>query len=340
MNASAIDPARDMGGDDGSTVAEDVFAYSLSYYQDDYQNIGGSNVNPEFGYTGTDFSNESSNPSLYNGNIRHMTVQHQAPNSASHNLNPARAYVYQYDQLHRIQQMRQWDYGITTNWNVVNVDATKMDYATDYTYDGNGNVLTLDRYDEAGAIMDEMSYTYSTETNKLRRVNDPHDKDNFEDITDQGNSSNYLYDGVGNITRDFQSNTVIRWTPYGKVKQIEDDQNGFAISTKYGYGPDQNRYSKWRAGSKPFTDYYVRDAQGNIMAVYTLDEGTNPNATDDKLFWKEQHLYGSSRLGLIEFSSQRIDNISPNSPIFSSSTALAGDRRYELVGYPLVVTGE
>jgi hypothetical protein len=36
--------------------------------------------------------------------------------------------------------------------------------------------------------------------------------------------------------------------------------------------------------------YYVRDAQGNVIAVYEKD------ATS--FAWMEQHLYGASRLGI------------------------------------------
>lgn len=54
------------------------------------------------------------------------------------------------------------------------------------------------------------------------------------------------------------------------------------------YNPAGNRQTKTINGYKT---YYVRDAQGNILATY---EGS----TIDNLKWKEQHLYGSSRLGI------------------------------------------
>jgi hypothetical protein len=56
------------------------------------------------------------------------------------------------------------------------------------------------------------------------------------------------------------------------------------------------------AGNRVFKQYirdtriektwYVRDAQGNTLAVYGNKDGGTP------IYWKEQHLYGSSRLGI------------------------------------------
>ncbi|MCA6421182.1 MAG: hypothetical protein IM568_00010 [Flavobacterium sp.] len=41
-------------------------------------------------------------------------------------------------------------------------------------------------------------------------------------------------------------------------------------------------------------DIYIRDATGNVLAVYHYDRKAG------KLLWSEQHLYGSSRLGMYQ----------------------------------------
>ncbi|MFD1631046.1 putative toxin [Pseudopedobacter beijingensis] len=100
-------------------------------------------------------------------------------------------------------------------------------------------------------------------------------------------SSSYSYDAIGNLTGDTQAGiSHIDWTVYGKIKGISRAGGNIA----YGYDAGGNRISK-TIGST--STYYVRDAQGNPLAVYENVGGTTPTIT-----WKEQQLYGSSRLGM------------------------------------------
>lgn len=48
-------------------------------------------------------------------------------------------------------------------------------------------------------------------------------------------------------------------------------------------------------GDKFVTTYYVRDPQGNVLAVYEHKHGDSDNGT---FTLAEQHLYGASRLGM------------------------------------------
>ena len=71
--------------------------------------------------------------------------------------------------------------------------------------------------------------------------------------------------------------------------------------------------------------YYVRDAQGNVLSVYTLQNGVYT--------WSEQHLYGSSRLGMV---SPRVTwngvGVVTSNPYQSTSSKLwlEGHKRYEI----------
>ena len=88
----------------------------------------------------------------------------------------------------------------------------------------------------------------------------------------------------------------------------------------YTYDAAGNRESKSNTFDGQGTDYYVRDAQGNTLAVYKIA----PNSAGT--FWREQHLYGSSRLGIWK----------PNINITSSGTGawkLAGLKQYELTNH-------
>jgi RHS repeat-associated protein len=61
----------------------------------------------------------------------------------------------------------------------------------------------------------------------------------------------------------------------------------------YRYDAAGNRvFKQYIRGTRIEKTWYVRDAQGNTLAVYGNKDGGAP------IYWKEQHLYGSSRLGI------------------------------------------
>ena len=101
----------------------------------------------------------------------------------------------------------------------------------------------------------------------------------------------YVYDGIGNLIRDRESGVEeIRWTVYGKIASIRKT-DGTLIS--YRYDPSGNRiYKDVLKDAQTQRTWYVRDAQGNPLAVY----GQSPAEPAPSL--QEQHLYGSSRLGI------------------------------------------
>ncbi|HVI44795.1 MAG TPA: hypothetical protein VM802_07990 [Chitinophaga sp.] len=60
----------------------------------------------------------------------------------------------------------------------------------------------------------------------------------------------------------------------------------------YKYDAAGNRvYKEFINGGVTSRTWYLRDAQGNTLAVYGNRNG------DAQTYWKEQQLYGSSRLG-------------------------------------------
>ncbi|WP_316824684.1 RHS repeat-associated core domain-containing protein [Pedobacter miscanthi] len=90
----------------------------------------------------------------------------------------------------------------------------------------------------------------------------------------------------------------VDWSVYGKINNIAKNSGNIS----YTYDPSGNRVTKTANGIKT---YYVRDAQGNSLAVY--DNAGNTNN------WREQQLYGSSRLGMwkpnINLATANGDNI-------------------------------
>jgi len=79
------------------------------------------------------------------------------------------AMLYKYDQLYRLVQSRS-----LTNYNGTSGFAARAAgasaYDEDYSYDANGNILTLKRRNASGGIQDDLNYRYYHNTNKLREV--------------------------------------------------------------------------------------------------------------------------------------------------------------------------
>ncbi|MEZ4951798.1 MAG: RHS repeat-associated core domain-containing protein, partial [Saprospiraceae bacterium] len=235
-------------------------------------------------YTGTGYGNSS--PSLFNGNIRQMVTHIKQFGD-----NPL-GYSYRYDQLNRLAHMETWSNNDSLAWD--NGGSSLSIYNEDVTYDPNGNILSyLRKGDNTSApVMDSLSYFYYPGTNQLRQVVDTvGDLRYAMDIDNQEDTSNYSYDGMGNLISDIQSGVTIKWTPFGKVEKVQNDSLGLLI--KFDYDAGQNRIKKEviASGDTSIT-WYIRDAQGNTLSVYTSES--------DTLVWKEQYLFGSSRLGAWE----------------------------------------
>ena len=304
VNGNHIDPFNHITSELSKRIGIDVLAYALNYYTDDYKPIGGTFAKAlKMKY---DPILTGSGKSLFNGNISSTTM---AINGINGGL-PV-GYVHDYDQLNRLVNTKQNNLtNTTTNWS--GYTGQTPNYQEALTYDANGNINTLVRYGNTGVsdlpTMDNLTYNYPKVngkkiSNKLNFVKDevaniayPDDIDNqapigalFYDAL--GNlldtaKNNYKYDAIGNLTRDLQANIKdIYWTVYGKIKRIA--MQDATKSLTYNYDPAGNRQIKTINGANT---YYVRDPQGNILATY---EETNGYTT-----WKEQHLYGSNRLGI------------------------------------------
>lgn len=109
-----------------------------------------------------------------------------------------------------------------------------------------------------------------------------------------------MYDAIGNLIQDKTENiTHIQWNVYGKILAIEKAAvNAVDVSKiSYTYDAAGNRIGKRvQYLDKPDQHtWYTRDASGNVMAVY---EYTGTNLGTDTLRLREQHLYGSARIGI------------------------------------------
>jgi hypothetical protein len=278
VNSTAVGTGFDMGHD-GSGAARDVFGFALHYYGDrDYKTVG-QGLSPFASVGNTGFK------PLFNGNIG--AISQSIPS-----LGTPLQYTYNYDVLNRLKGMQVSNGldSLTNKWTPVNLP----DFKEDISYDANGNILN---YNRAGSdafagkslLMDSLTYKYVAGTNKLAYVQDAVSPSNYNVDIDNQSSGNYDYDNIGNLTKDVSAGiTSINWTVYGKIGSI--NKGGTLIN--YTYDVAGNRISKNVDGVET---WYVRDATGNVMAVY---ERGDPGVNGGKLSRSETHLYGSSRLGV------------------------------------------
>ncbi len=263
VNGDILDKDKDMGGDamGNSVHARDAVALSLDYFKGDYRPIGGTPV--------THIADPSRN--MYNGNIPAATT--------AITPFPALSTSYVYDQLNRI---------IKAQYAYVNpYDATTTntaDYYSKYAYDPDGNLQKLVRNGNAVGgntqLMDSMEYHYQPNAfnNRLQNITDYVSNNSFHnDIKHYTNpgASRYLYDATGNTIKDLVSGQdTIQWNHYNKVMLSRRDSLGNNLD--FAYDGAGNRYLKTVVRTSGDTtlersDYYVRDAQGNILAVYDAD---------------------------------------------------------------------
>jgi hypothetical protein len=258
INGDRLNPTTDMGRDGDATVVgnpnlltgRDAYALSLGYYGDnDYKAIASSydsdspaNIaqRPFAPIGGRGTMNTEHTP-LYNGNIAHTvnTLQHFGLWDATNgDQGQVLAMVYRYDQLNRLRTARGViGLGNTNTWNGVN-DAATNRYRSEYTYDANGNIESVERYDADGTgHYDSFAYHYHTnggrkQQNRLYQLIDDATMNTGSDIvttaTGFDNTSNgvnvnnnYSYDALGNLIRDAREQIgAIEWTVAGKVKSV------------------------------------------------------------------------------------------------------------------------
>lgn len=295
VNSIALQGKTDMGKDGFAPavgqsnthtgVAKDEFGYMLNYFEGDYQQI--QNYTP--GSTTTAYPSDwlwsgASNASsflatsqkpLYNGNISQMVTAIGKFMTYGKPL----ASNYEYDQLNRITSAKYVNnFDISSNtWE--NTGSFLTDWQNTFTYDENGNILTQER-NGAGSLtaMDNLTYKYHANSNKLRYVKDnaaansyTDDVDDQEIVADGVNTINYTYDAIGNLQTDAAEKiTNIAWNLYGKISKITRSSPKSDI--EYEYTPDGHRAVKITipkdANQPRIYTYYMRDAQGNILATY------------------------------------------------------------------------
>jgi hypothetical protein len=321
VNSETLDSTRDMGqdgnkviGNNNANFAKDVFGYSLNYFTGDYSAIGGSSAN-SFLADKTNCSYLSSDgPSLYNGNISSMVTTITDINSQSQTYGRPlpQLTAYRYDQLNRIRQMKAYNDITANTWG--NGGTYTGKYLQQFTYDANGNILTVLAKNDAGQTIDDQTFGYQTisgklVSNKLYAINDAAIiTGGFDLINTQttynntpttiNTANNYSYSEIGELKSDKQDSIAeIKRRVDGKISEVIRINGCTKSNLKFDYDVFGNRTAKHVYSSTGIwqkSEYYVRDAQGNIMSTYGLTHDTQMMSFSQT----ELHIYGSAPIGI------------------------------------------
>ncbi|MEO1417827.1 MAG: DUF6443 domain-containing protein, partial [Bacteroidota bacterium] len=176
----------------------------------------------------------------YNGNISGMLWEN--PTSCT-----KKGYAYQYDGLNRLTQATYGEKATTqSNWS-----QHAGRYNASYTYDLNGNILSLTRQGKIAngyGSMDVLTYTYAG--NQLTRVSDAGDN-SFQTMHQflDGNTSgtDYQYDASGNMIDDMNKGIDVMYNHLNKPTLV---QKGTQI-IQYIYSTDGTKLRQKVTTSEP-----------------------------------------------------------------------------------------
>jgi RHS repeat-associated protein len=310
-------------------------------------------------------------PDFFDGNISHQVI---ANRSFLEQDKGVLGQAYRYDQLNRLVTAKihkeinntdnSWpsDLEPDNSYNMAALDVYNQNIVSGY--DANGNILRLERYGEATVSanpsdykMDELTYKYDIDSNnKLRSNRLLHINESNaipatrygNDLDDQGtfdlnNTStyNYAYDDDGNLKKDTSEGIMdIEYNPYGRVRSLT--QSDGDPDLEFLYDGLQNRIAKLVKPSDPnaaaYTNFYVRDSNGNIMATYR--RFTDSSTGNEKIELKDFVIQGGiKRLGtliadMIIYDESITVGVSATGEVpGASDSTVFGNKRYELTNH-------
>ncbi len=293
-------------------LGNDLFAFGISYNTPKIQGVGV--------------------PGLYNGNISETTWK-------TANDNKKRAYGYLYDELNRITVSRFTD----------NMSAYTGQYNSAYSYDKNGNLLSLARNTTDGSggyrQIDNLSYSYSNNNlgNSLTSVTDSASvQEGFKDGNTQG--PDYNYDSNGNMIVDRNKNItsilynhlnlpltiefngandgeiLYTYDAHGaKLKKLTAKGNDVTITEYAGNYIYENGDLKFFGHTEGYVEpnssnsfdyvYHHKDHLGNIRLSYSDKNKNGVIAIDEILEEHNYYPYGLKHKGYNEVISPFVNSV-------------------------------
>lgn len=296
INHPSLDPAKDPGHD-----SNDVFGLTIDYYSGDYLRSD----------TFMSTSSTASNLDNYDGNIKAVRFANKSldvpnPNAlvSSSNMASQKGYLYSYNNNKWLTSAvygnvnASYDFGSET----ATISPLTKYKESNLTYDANGNIMSLQRTNEAGTVVDNLTYNYYMYNppltgNQLSSVSDGivGNAVGEYDLSSGQATNNYKYDLSGNLEINVKENLKYEYNTTGLITQVSVYTTSNPI-VKFYYNEIGQRVKKEsfnRAVNNQLlsTDYYVSDASGNTIAVYTKPASSS-------IALNELPIYGASRLGV------------------------------------------
>lgn len=274
INHPSLEATKDPGGD-----ANDVFGITLDYYSGDYLRTG---------------RNITSSPTAgadYNGNIKaaRWTNKGIAADYTGGIANQ-KGYLYNYDR-------NNWLTGATfgnTNASTAAITPTANYNESGLSFDANGNIKSLKRSDHAGTIVDDLTYNYTnTGKNQLNNLTESAAVTSDPTDIETQSAGNYVYDAIGQITRNVKEDLYYFYNTQGLVTQVNRGANAVVrfFYNERGQRTKKESYNTASPYSLSSTDYYIVDLSGNVMSIYN-----QPN--NGAIVQKDLPIFGLSRLGV------------------------------------------
>ncbi|HWT40255.1 MAG TPA: RHS repeat-associated core domain-containing protein, partial [Dongiaceae bacterium] len=287
------DKTADPGGDGSNGFLPDAFGMTLDYYTNDYLNTR-SGVAKIKGVNAGSYGTDS-----YNGNIKAMTWYSSKPASVT-GLDAPTTNVFKYDDHYRFTE-NNWGTGLNfanspASFTATTYNKEKIVNPTNPQaagYDSHGNILSLQRTNTTGQLVDNFTYNYKPNSNELATVV------NSATGTAQTYAS-YSYDSLGQLiaenTEDTSKTKYLKYDVTGKVVLVARDAAFSRKVAEFVYDETGARIAKKSyntAGQLVETTWYTGDAiyiQTTGAATpeeYAIDGGAGRIGT----FYRQDNVY-------------------------------------------------
>ncbi len=233
---------------------------------------------------------------LYNGMITAVRWRTSKPHGVDGDEFSG-MYVFTYDEKYQVKDAS-W---ASHNAGMVSYSGNKF-RLTGMEYDANGNIMKLKRYDGDQRRINDFSYEYEPNKNKLLKVNGYVHQYQYnavgqmthEDKEEDGEDKYVKYDVSGKVIAVYAPSPPCTNCPPGNPVPDPDQPDipqGYHLLIENLYDERGFRLAKINYRTK-LTTWYIRDGSGNIIS--TLDEENfTGNAVET-----EVPIYGSGKLGV------------------------------------------
>ncbi|MFA9391538.1 MAG: N-acetylmuramoyl-L-alanine amidase [Prolixibacteraceae bacterium] len=176
----------------------------------------------------------------YNGNISGMEW--------GANANIKYQYNFEYDAKNQLESADFYKYGLTG-----------LEYDTEYSYDKNGNIRTLKRYDKKGTLIDDIQNFYMNGWNIIEyNVDHAGDAEYLPDFPGTVSANQFIYDKNGNMTQEQALLYSINYNKMNLPAMVTQGDNitGFKMFNYFSYEGQKLR-KVVNTGSNPVTTDYM-----------------------------------------------------------------------------------